>query len=114
MPPVGSVSKNTEVNSSSTSNSSAPWIIELNPLNATIDPSDPLHFPPMDNSTGVWQVYVPSNATNSTLIKEFVPGDCQMASTTGSLSYYQACQSQWTKGSAVLKYRITISGTGYV
>lgn len=95
-----------------------PWVIHMNDPDAVMDPEDPLQFPPMDNSTGVWQEYTPPVAAdetaNSSVANEFVPADCAFAAAHGAPIYWQSCQSQWSKGSAILRYRITVSGTGYV
>lgn len=104
--PIGSI--NVQVNSSN-----AP-AVEMNPLNATVDPNNILQFPPMDNSTGVWQLYTPRNDTTSTKAAAAPASDCAFAANHGARLYWQECQSQWSSGSRVLRYRITISGTGYV
>lgn len=107
MAPVGSISLQYNV--------SNPPPVDLSPPEGTYNASDPLQFPPMDNSTGGWQLYVPQNVT-SNLTSEFAspPADCTFAATQGTGLYWQQCQSSWTQGSDVLRYRITISGTGYV
>lgn len=106
MAPVGSIG--VQVNSSN------PPAVEFNSLNATVDPNNPLQFPPMDNSTGVWQRYVPEEGAANSTANEFSSSDCVFAMLHGVPTYSQVCQSQWQKGSSILWYRITVSGTGYV
>lgn len=104
MPPVGSVNVET--------NSSMPPPVDMTPLGAPFDEDNPLHFPPMDNSTGTWQRYVPDDITGN-LTHEFVPADCTFAHDHGIAGYQQSCQTRWNGGST-MQVRITISGTGYV
>ncbi|KAK7740968.1 hypothetical protein SLS53_005031 [Cytospora paraplurivora] len=78
-----------------------------------INASDPLNWPPEDNSTGTWRIWTPSNDTvaDNNLTNEFIPDDCKYAASHNQRFYWQQCQSDWPGGSQ-LKYRITISGTG--
>lgn len=78
-----------------------------------INASDPLSWPPEDNSTGTWRDWAPSSgtATGGNLTDEFVPDDCKYAGSHNQRFYWQQCQSIWGGGSQ-LRYRITISGTG--
>lgn len=103
MPPIGSISRLVNASNAPT--------VEMNPPNATVDPNNILQFPPEDNSTGVWQLYVPRNDTTK-LAAALVPADCTFAANHGNPLYWQECQSQWSSGASVMRYRITISGTG--
>ncbi|KAG8158544.1 hypothetical protein KVR01_011666 [Diaporthe batatas] len=76
------------------------------------DYNNPLDFPPADNSTGVWQTYVPPSNTTANLTHEFAPFDCQLAFERGAGAYHQSCQTHWEPGSTSMLVRITISGTG--
>ncbi|ROW09266.1 hypothetical protein VPNG_05874 [Cytospora leucostoma] len=84
-----------------------------------INASDPLDWPPEDNSTGTWRIWTPSNDTDAdtdtaagnNLTNEFIPDDCKYAGAHNQRYYWQQCQSDWPGGSQ-LRYRITISGTG--
>ncbi|KAI7774361.1 hypothetical protein LA080_008835 [Diaporthe eres] len=55
MAPVGSIGMQV--------NSSNPPPVDMTPPGGPFDDDNPLQFPPWDNSTGVWQTYVPSNDT---------------------------------------------------
>lgn len=78
----------------------------------SLDHDNPLQFPPLDNSTGTWQTYVPGNLT-ANLTHELVAKDCKFAHDHGVAGYHQSCQTHWPGGSS-MQVRITISGTGYV
>lgn len=93
-------------------NSSSPPPADLTPPGYQFDENNPLDFPPLDNSTGTWQRYVPSE-TPSNLTRELVAADCEFAYKHGAIGYHQTCQSRWNRKAAI-EMRITISGTGYV
>ncbi|KAK7715617.1 hypothetical protein SLS63_011373 [Diaporthe eres] len=102
MAPVGSIGMQV--------NSSNPPPVNMTPPGGPFDNDDPLQFPPWDNSTGVWQTYVPSNDTMN-LTHEFEAADCAFARDHGAGGYLQSCQTDWGGGNT-MKVRITVSGTG--
>lgn len=90
--------------------------------------SNPLDWPPEDNSTGTWRtldlpptVYmnytVPANdSPNPSTPDEYygpgnpATGDCLYAAAHPRKYYWQSCQAAFTDNQ--LQYRVTISGTG--
>lgn len=93
-------------------NSSNPPPVDMTPPGGPFDDDNPLQFPPWDNSTGVWQTYVPSNDTMN-LTHKLEAADCAFARDHGAGGYLQSCQTNWGGGST-MQVRIIVSGTGYV